>query len=478
MLNSVNKINIINNYKQPINNESSGNETFLNTPFRKQELSGFEVGQAILARNNISFRNLAMPNEITNKYNKKIEGKDHLDLQNIHVYEYPDTNLKLVLNIADKIKNPIVTMTLNKKEQTEFNPIISNLIKIMVNEKLTHSFDTDTYYENEGSVTSYFQLNNPNAIENFAKLNKFIFNMNFNEDELIKAKKELIEYINSNEYKNKNVDLRYLYNPNDFKTYEDLIKEIDLITIHNIQNYQENCLKNSEGIVYAVISQDSLAKDKSKIFQSINENIPVKLKTINDTKDIETFVPNSRIHYISGIPDFYPLNFNYKVSFHNAKESIIGEIVELILMDNDYIVLERYYDDPIDMKNPKQINTCLYLKINADITSTQNINANKEYHKFQDYVTKVYKSNLSNKLEEYKNLLKDDYKYDLQENENSQERRIPFSINEYFQIYELIDSITEQDIKDFIRKFIIEQEPIVHINDIQKYRELNCDKTN
>ena len=56
-------------------------------PLREIELPGYNVSGAILARNNITFRNLA----------KKIEGKDHLDLPNIHVYEYPDTNLKVFI---------------------------------------------------------------------------------------------------------------------------------------------------------------------------------------------------------------------------------------------------------------------------------------------------------------------------------------------------------------------------------------------
>ena len=40
------------------------------------ELSGYETGQAILARNNITFKNLATPIEVTDRYNKKTFGKD------------------------------------------------------------------------------------------------------------------------------------------------------------------------------------------------------------------------------------------------------------------------------------------------------------------------------------------------------------------------------------------------------------------
>ena len=450
----------------------------VNTTAHSLELSDYMTGQAILARNNISFRNLSTPIEVTDKYNKKVEGKDHLDLPNVHIYEYPDTNLTLVLNLADKIKNPIVSMTLNNQEESEYNPIMSNLLKIMINKRFLQTFGVDTYYENEGNIISYFQLNNQDAVKNISQLNKIIFNTEFNNIELEMAKKDLIKYISSDDYKNKNTDFRYLYKSEDFKSSNELTKEINSITLYNIQNYQKNCLKNSEGIARVVIPKNSFEKDQNKILQSINKNIPIKFKSQNNIEDIKNFIPNNQLACIMGIPDSYPLSFNYKISFNNTKESLIGEIAELILTGDNYIVFEKYYKDPMEIRNPKQINTCLYWKIYADLEPNQDIAEKEEYKNFQKHVNNIYNSDFSKELEEYKNLLKDDYKYDLQENENAMERCKPFLVGEYFQIYELINSISEQDIKNFIKKYIIEQKPIIHINDTKKYEEYLYDKTN
>ncbi len=473
----INPINISTNpmyyNKMP---EKQAGET--NTTMPDFELSGYKTGQAILARNNITFRNLAVPIEVTDKYNKKTEGKDHLDLPNVHIYEYPDTNLTLVLNLADQIENPIVTMTLNNNKQFESNPIMSNLLNIMINKRFLQTFGVDTYYENEGNIISYFQLNNQDAVKNISQLNKIIFNTEFSNIELEMAKKDLIKYISSDEYMNKNIDLKYLYKSDDFKSNNELTKEINSVTLYAIQNYQDNCLKNSEGIARVVIPKNSFEKDQNKILQSINKNIPIKLQSKNNIEDIKNFVPNNQLACIRGIPDSYPLNFNYKISFNNTKESLIGEIAELILTGDNYTVLEKYYNDPIDIKDPKQINTCLYWKIHADIAPNPDIDEKEEYKDFQKHVNNIYNSDFSKELEEYKNLLKDDYKYDLQENENGMERCKPFLVGEYFQIYELINSITEQDIKNFIKKFIIEQKPIIHINDTRKHEEYNLDKTN
>ena len=91
---SINKTNPI-YFRFPMQN--NGNDLKLSSSENAIQLSGYNVGGAILARNNITFRNLATPIEVTDKYNKKIEGKDHLDLPNIHVYEYPDTNLQVFI---------------------------------------------------------------------------------------------------------------------------------------------------------------------------------------------------------------------------------------------------------------------------------------------------------------------------------------------------------------------------------------------
>ena len=121
MIKAVN-LNVVNN--QYINKQNLQNgvlkPSFADT--HNIELSNYEVGQAILNRNNISFRNLAMPIEVTDKYNKKIEGKDHLDLPNIHVYEYPDTNLQIFINADDNIE----TIENDKLETPKYSIIIEN----------------------------------------------------------------------------------------------------------------------------------------------------------------------------------------------------------------------------------------------------------------------------------------------------------------------------------------------------------------
>ena len=121
--------NVVNN--QYLNKKTQKGEKLNNSLPQTSELSNYEVGQAILNRNNISFRNLATPIDVTDKYNKKTEGKDHLDLPNIHMYEYPDTNLQVILDENHNIphnSNLLEAHLYFSKPQRDNSPLINKII--------------------------------------------------------------------------------------------------------------------------------------------------------------------------------------------------------------------------------------------------------------------------------------------------------------------------------------------------------------
>ena len=69
----------------------------------KFDYSDYRVGQALRAQNKISFGSLSQLKEVTHFYNKKVEGKDHSELKNLHIYEYPDTNLRVIVDENRKL---------------------------------------------------------------------------------------------------------------------------------------------------------------------------------------------------------------------------------------------------------------------------------------------------------------------------------------------------------------------------------------
>ena len=137
MIKAVN-LNVVNN--QYINKQNLQNgvlkSSFANT--NNVELSNYEVGQAILNRNNISFRNLASPIDVTDKYNKKNEGKDHLDLPNIHVYEYSDTNLRAIVDKNENMQDSTtleICLQLQENKINDLPPLLNEVYKNAINQK-------------------------------------------------------------------------------------------------------------------------------------------------------------------------------------------------------------------------------------------------------------------------------------------------------------------------------------------------------
>ena len=117
----------------------------------------YKVGQAFAGMSGITFKNLAKPVEVTNLYNKKVEGKDHLDLPNIHVYEFPDTNLQVFID-----ENPNMAKDSNEAEVRFFlgkssikgSALNNRIIMEVLKSKLAATIENaDLYKNNSGFYT-------------------------------------------------------------------------------------------------------------------------------------------------------------------------------------------------------------------------------------------------------------------------------------------------------------------------------------
>ena len=211
------------------------------------ELSNYEVGQAILNRNNISFRNLTTPIDVTDKYNKKTEGKDHLDLPNIHVYEYPDTNLQVIIDENQNIPkrtNLLEARLFFSKSQINNSPlkdkIIYNILQEQLNKKLN---DVLLQENNSGMFTVHIKTNEINDISN---INQIINHLELSNEELINAKKNIIKEIESNKFKSLTQDFSIIDTSAKLKNTNELIKDIDNITLTELKQYYKNSIANAE----------------------------------------------------------------------------------------------------------------------------------------------------------------------------------------------------------------------------------------
>lgn len=494
---SINSFERINISKKQADEPSSEVVTVhsLSTPKTMQAFKAYAVASP-------NFNNLSMPIEVTDKYNKKVEGKDHLDLPNIHVYEYPDTNLRVFVNNIEKNQLPQVLM------YTELEPEnYDSLKQALLNQIMFLNFkkhNLENYYNFDlHSKTQMISTDseNPLNISDLKKFSSILTNVEINEDNLKEAKEDLINYIQTPEYKEKTQFANSLYkneliNRNEFK------QTLDSIKLEDIKNYYKTSLENSEmGITLSINKQ---TPEVVGILSDINTNINNKFKKNLSKKKISL---NDKINFVytkGNIPEF---NLYYIIDDTNLKNDTIIKIISKLEnrysnekqeKENDYInkkldlmnliLTDREIYFNAYKKREEETNFLtsagnLYLKgIDEPLThnfqertwngsfytislKNDDIAIESKVQKQQEFFKELLDRNLKDDIEQIKDNYKSYIKYSLLEDESTSVRNLSLAKldTNAFQIYETVDSITEQDVKDYIETYFVNQPPVVEI---------------
>ena len=315
---SINKTNPI-YFRFPMQN--NGNDFKLSSSENAMQLSGYNVGGAILARNNITFRNLATPIEVTDKYNKKIEGKDHLDLPNIHVYEYPDTNLQVFIcendNSNDEKDRILMKFNIhnNIDDKDDFikkelcTRLFCNLINYDNDDCFVTTFDSDFFSVN-------YNLTNKNY-KRIREINKLITNPDFSETNLEQVKTELIKELDAAQIKS--------------SKYDSVIQEISNTDINDINKYYLNKLKNAEAQLFVVIDKDNIKQNRTIFDKEFNTNISKKfVKHKNDNSN--NFTVNDKQFIFSAPENDVFLEFQYPMPMNDLRNIKLGEYLTQLML--------------------------------------------------------------------------------------------------------------------------------------------------
>ena len=449
----------------PVNNVES--ETQKSSTLNLK-LSNYEVGQAILNRNNISFRNLASPIDVTDKYNKKNEGKDHLDLPNIHVYEYSDTNLRAIVDKNENMQDSTtleICLQLQENKINDLPPLLNEVYKNAINQKFKNqNIKTNIRSAKQDLFTINVKTNDKNT-SIFNKINNIISNSHFTEKELEAAKQNVIkniENINSN-------DDYYLLKKDILKKKNDYIADIREISLSELNAFSKKVINTTKATYYITINKKHLNDFSEKeLLKNINDGIG-RMST-NNTKASYDFALNNNSAIFIKDSSVDGIEFNYPFEMNNFRDCLIGMFTEFLLT----FLAEPFYNENSEIltKNPilKNNERASYAAHNlkffmpkpefTNLTPQRALNIQKETakmvcdtdftvtlndikqvfkEKFEDEINKEYKEDFNNS-----NL----YKYDV----------------DVFQLYEILDSIKTSDIKNHIKKYILKQEPIVRYN--------------
>ena len=118
-------------------------------------------------------------------------------MPNIHVYEYPDTNLQVIIDENQNIPkrtNLLEARLFFSKSQINNSPLKDKIIYNILQEQLNKNLNDVLLQENNsGMFTVHIKTNEINDISN---INQIINHLELSNEELINAKKILLKKLN------------------------------------------------------------------------------------------------------------------------------------------------------------------------------------------------------------------------------------------------------------------------------------------
>lgn len=464
-------INCRQNTKETKNNIQTNNNDY--------NLADNQANRAILAQYGINFKASLNPTELTSIYNKSTANKEHLDLPNIHVYEYPDTNLQAIINefpYSQNKNNLQASLTLVNKKMNNSSPVKQKLFMDIMSKNLK---DNNINASINNSYGHFLNIDFESSVSDINKLqtiNKLIINPNITQKELDESKTKLIQYIKSEKYEQENTVINNLIDKSLIKSKEDTIKEIKNITIRDIYDYHSDILKNTEMQYFITVDKDFAKNNKNKLLSILNSNISNKfqkhstnsdleLKSISPTNDIEIFDDKNETYLSS----YYPVNIN------SAKDKLIYKYITSleILCNTPYISKNskgKTYQPPFELKNnSNNLDNLGVLKFDFTPTGDENITSTDDaIVVFKAILESLYDDDFTEEaLETMKKCDKDLYTESLNgdSDSNSAHEILQSYGYDIFNIYELIDDITITDITSAIEKTFFEQNPVIIVNE-------------
>lgn len=421
-------------------------DSFLNTNI--MELSNYKVGQSMLNCNNISFRNLEMPVEITDKFITKSDSRNHLNLPNIHVYENPNTNLQVFVNADNNIEtydnselsNPKYSIIIENNNYEKHDLLKEKLLSFLLNQDNVDVFGSSF-------CIGVYSSKNTDLSNTIKEINHEVFNKKINNSDLEEAKDKLKAFLSSPEYFEENNLIKELYSSNDLKSNEELITEIENISTKDMQNYYEEYFRNSSVRVFLTTSKEYFEQNKHNLLRQINSD--TNLKFLNcDIADSNT------LKFVGNVAIVDKTRLKIPTKAENTKDDVTEKIA-INILNSDKNFRKKYslnrdsFSIPIELKNNSPIKYhCNWCVIN--------LNDDKNIEDLSSDLNEICKKDLSLEVEKQKNEIKEKLKKTFTDKELDLIKHfelISYS-SEIFSLYEIIDSINEDDIKQYYKDLI------------------------
>ena len=428
--------------------------------------------KAALSNNYISLPKIKIQHtaqEVTSNFIPKTKNVEKLDLPNVHVFEYPDTNLKVIINADENIMtadNPYEIMTINNCTRLDEPLIEAGIVQCdtknfnLVKENVLHTILKNRVNNDDMSILPFAitistSLTNTVRDTNIADINKIIFNNDYSKEEFETAKKDVI-----NNVKNNSPLSEIFFRPDDLKTGDEIIKELENMSFEEFKSYAENYMNNISMNIYAVVSKDYYEENKDKILSTLNKNITHRLKDLPQEDETTLRINN---HLLP--EEITTEQFIYTLPFNNLRADYAGNFAIMILnasLENAGYTIEcEYTNIPLSLKDNKPP---FFETKYCQIKSLDNKSLDKsDLEKVRGLLENIVSEDLSDDIEYLKDWQKDRCETALTKPLMPMIKAAELACMSYriFSCYESIDSITEDDVKSIINNYLIKQTPVI-----------------
>lgn len=479
------------------------------------DLPNYKINPALISRNNINFKNISTPIDITSKYNVNEGRPGHLDLPNIKVYEYPDTNLQLMINFIENSEElPQYNLCIDSVNDNNYDAVKQALINNILFMKFKAN-NLGDYYNFDAPYTTTILIvtgmEHPLNISDLISFNKILTSSNFTQDEIAQAKQELINYLMSDKYKQDN-SLGLKFYSKSIISKRDTIDKINKISDKELKDYYDNFIKTSSAKAVLTINRDDLKNPDNKILANINEGINATFSDITEYKPNTNNTLNNKIQIIHINSEKAEAKIDYPIKSDCFKENIIADFLPKIFVKysdtekkrmRDYIdsiveeynsndkreiesyrklIEEREYANNFMMSAGKMNKLFVeppleFIKTNKNNYGDNyysfyysNINSNSNIGKILNEQKEIFQtiinSDISDLLEEIKTNYKNNLKYYIKEDSVTSLKNLYTALynTDVFNIFETVDSITQDDIKNVINIYFLNQKPFIELN--------------
>lgn len=443
---SINKANFdnFNNYaRNPKAHNITANDGFV---LRNVELPNCELGQAICNYNNISFKQVSTAKEITYIYKNKNNSCEQLAKPNIRVYEYPDTKLQLFVNELDNSNDdefslPIYTILVENNDYDKHDLLKEKLLFLLLNKR-------NPDIVNSSFCFSLSAIGEEDLLDKISDMNKDVFGLKIKDEEFQAAKKELNAFIKSPEYTLIDKKNEILYDKEDLKTVSELQEEIKNITQDDMQKYYEEYLQHSSARVFLTTTREYFDNNKKNILKRINPNLKARFVDGNFARtNSPQFINNT------AIIDKAVLKIPTKAS--NTKESLIEEIA-IGILNSDKDFREKYLLETKGFLIPLSLKNNVPIKYHSNFCTVTSENNNGNFTDFYETLNAYCDKNLKQDVENKKNDIKMRFEQIFAEPDSVWTKHLVLLSysDEIFNLNEIIDSIQDDDIKQYYKNLI------------------------